>query len=81
MKDNFLMKPLAPGCVKYSCLARNVTLRETTKGIKIESLKERWLDAMITGPELGTESNPRTLGRKSKSRMGIKKDLSNRYGI
>jgi hypothetical protein len=41
MKVIFLIKPLMPGEVKYSLFARKVTLRGTTNGIKIESLKER----------------------------------------
>jgi hypothetical protein len=41
MKVNFLSKPFGPGDVKYSLFARKVTFRGTTKGIKIESLKER----------------------------------------
>jgi hypothetical protein len=41
MKVNFFNNPLGPGEVKYSLFARKVTLRGTTKGIKIESLNER----------------------------------------
>jgi hypothetical protein len=41
MKVNFFKKPFGPGEVKYSLLARKVTLRGTTIGMKIESLKER----------------------------------------
>jgi hypothetical protein len=37
----FFKKPLIPGEVKYSLLARNVTFLGTTKGMKMESLKER----------------------------------------
>ena len=41
IKVNFFMSPLAPGEVKYSLLAKKVTFRGTTNGMKIESLKER----------------------------------------
>jgi hypothetical protein len=69
---SFLIKPLGPGDVKYSLLARNVTLRGTTSGIKIESLKERWFEAIIKGPELGTFRRPLTLGRKRIMRKGVR---------
>jgi hypothetical protein len=75
------MKPLSPGEVKYSLFAIKVTLRGTTSGIKIESLKERWLEAMITGPRLGTCRKPVTLGRKRTIKMGVRKDLRNVYAI
>jgi hypothetical protein len=67
---------LMPGDVKYSLLAKKVTFLGTTSGIKIESLKERWFDAIITGPDCGTLRRPVTFGRNSKVRMGIRKDLS-----
>jgi hypothetical protein len=54
MKVNFLMKPLIPGDVKYSLFAKKVTFLGTTNGIKMESLKDKWFEAMITGPEVGT---------------------------
>ena len=41
IKVNFLINPFNPGEVKYSLLAKKVTLRGTTSGMKIESLKER----------------------------------------
>jgi hypothetical protein len=41
MKVIFLINPFKPGEVKYSLFAKKVTLRGTTNGIKIESLKER----------------------------------------
>ena len=41
IKVNFLSKPFGPGDVKYSDFARKVTLRGTTSGIKIESLKDK----------------------------------------
>ncbi len=75
MKVNFFAKPLIPGDVKYSLLARKVTFLGTTKGIKIESLKDKWLEAMITGPDDGTFLKPRTLGRNNNVSTGNKKDF------
>jgi hypothetical protein len=72
MKVNFFNKPFGPGEVKYSLLAKKVTLRGTTSGINIESLKERWLEAIITGPRVGTLRSPRTLGRKVNIKIGVK---------
>jgi hypothetical protein len=63
--------------VKYSLLAKKVTFLGTTKGMKIESLKERWFEAMMTGPDEGTFLNPRTFGLKSKVSTGSKKDFNN----
>jgi hypothetical protein len=72
MKVNFLSSPFGPGDVKYSLLAKKVTLRGTTKGIKIESLKERWLEAMMTGPLAGTFRRPLTLGLKALIKKGVR---------
>ena len=47
-----------PGVVKYSVLARNVTLRGTITGMKNESQNDRWLLARIAGPSSGTFSQP-----------------------
>jgi len=47
-------------------------LRGTTKGINIESLNERWLEAMITGPLEGTCLSPRTFGRKANIKNGVR---------
>ena len=74
MKVNFFASPLIPGDVKYSLFAKKVTLRGTTSGMKIESLNERWFEAMMTGPDDGTFRRPRTLGRKRRVRIGSKKD-------
>ena len=62
--------------VKYSLFARNVTFRGTTSGIKIESLKERWFEAIIALPVIGTWRSPDTFGLNSETNIGIKKDLS-----
>jgi hypothetical protein len=67
--------------VKYSLFAKKVTLRGTTSGIKIESLNERWLEAIITGPVLGTCLNPLTFGLKININSGIKNDFKILYGI
>jgi hypothetical protein len=80
MKVNFFNNPLAPGEVKYSLLAKKVTLRGTTKGIKMESLKDRWLDAMITGPFAGTFRSPLTLGRKPAIKKGVRNARKVPYG-
>jgi hypothetical protein len=54
-------------------LARKVTFRGTTSGINIESLKDRWLEAMITGPTVGTFLRPVTFGRKKIIKIGERK--------
>jgi len=46
----------------------------------MESLKDRWLEAMITGPEPGTWRSPFTFGRKSAIRNGVKKARRTPYG-
>jgi hypothetical protein len=79
MKVSFLMKPLKPGEVKYSLFAKKVTLRGTTSGMKMESLKERWFEAMITPPLFGTRRSPVTFGRKKSMSIGVKKDLRKVY--
>ena len=38
----------------------------------MESLNERWLEAMITGPLEGTFRKPRTLGRKANIKNGVR---------
>jgi hypothetical protein len=74
MKVNFLIRPFGPGEVKYSLLAKKVTLRGTTKGMKIESLNERWFEAMMTGPLSGTLRSPFTLGLKASIKNGVRKE-------
>jgi hypothetical protein len=49
--------------------------------MKTESLKERWFDAMITGPTLGTLRKPVTLGLKRSIRIGVRNDLRNVYAM
>jgi hypothetical protein len=80
MKVNFFNKPFGPGDVKYSLFARNVTLRGTTSGMKIESLKERWFEAIITGPEAGTWRKPLTFGRNRIIRNGVRNARKMPYG-
>jgi len=62
--------------VKYSLFARKVTFRGTTSGIKIESLKDKWLEAIIAFPVIGTWRSPDTFGLKRETKIGIKKDFS-----
>src|SRR3954470_23073545 len=69
-KNQRIRRPLIPLPVKYSAFATNVTLRRTIRGVKIESEKERWLQARITGPDSGTLSRPRTSGRKTSRSRG-----------
>jgi len=80
MKVSFLIKPFGPGDVKYSLFAKKVTLRGTTKGIKIESLKDRWFEAMMTGPFAGTCRSPRTFGLKASIKNGVRKARKVPYG-
>jgi hypothetical protein len=56
--------------VKYSLLARNTTGRRSINGRKIESEKERWLEAKIAAPSVGILSAPLTQGLKSTFRIG-----------
>ncbi len=46
----------------------------------MESLKDKWLEAMITGPEPGTWRKPFTFGRKSNIRNGVRNARSTPYG-
>ncbi len=57
--------PLIPLPVKYSDFARNTTGRGTMSGMKMESEKERWLEARMAAPSAGTLSRPLTQGLKS----------------
>jgi hypothetical protein len=41
--------------------------------MKIESLNERWFEAMISGPLAGTLRSPFTFGRKRIIKKGVKK--------
>jgi len=45
-------------------LAKKITWRGTTSGMKIESANDRWLLATMTGPSSGMFSSPSTHGRK-----------------
>jgi hypothetical protein len=40
--------------------------------MKIESLKDKWLEAIITGPFDGTLRSPRTLGRNASIKNGVR---------
>ena len=64
---------------KYSALARNVTLRRTTRGMKKESQNDWWLDARTAGPCLGMFSRPSTLTRNRRKKIGVRTALSTQY--
>jgi hypothetical protein len=66
--------------VKYSLFAKKVTFLGTTSGMKIESLKERWFEARINGPDAGTFLNPFTLGRNKIIKNGVRNARSVPYG-
>ena len=64
---------------KYSALARNVTLRRTTNGMKKESQKDWWLAARTTGPFAGMFSRPSTFTRHRTKKIGVRIALSTQY--
>jgi len=64
---------------KYSALARNVTLRRTTRGMKKESQNDWWLAARTAGPFFGMFSRPSTFTRQSTRKMGVRIALSSQY--
>ena len=64
LKKALLISPFSPRPVKYSDLARKITLRGTGSGPKKWSENERWLLATMTGPRRGTFLAPRDRGRK-----------------
>ncbi len=70
VKNHFLIRPLIPGCVKYSSLAGNVTRRESISGRKNESATARWLLASSAPPLAGMFSLPSTSGRKNSLSSG-----------
>ncbi len=69
-KKALLIRPFSPRPVKYSDLARNVTLRGSGNGPKKWSENERWFQARIAGPSRGTLSDPSDHGRKKIARRG-----------
>ena len=64
---------------KYSALARNVTLRRTTSGMKKESQNDWWLAASTAGPCLGMCSLPSTFTRYKRKKIGVSTALSTQY--
>ena len=56
--------------MKYSDLARKVTLRGSGSGPKKWSEKDMWFQARIAGPSRGTFSVPSAHGRKKIARKG-----------
>ncbi|SCE20928.1 hypothetical protein GA0115240_14377 [Streptomyces sp. DvalAA-14] len=69
-KKAAVSRPLMPGPVKYSALARKVIRRCRTVGITKWSAKDRWLPAMMAGPLSGTWSRPSIRGRKNSRSSG-----------
>ncbi len=69
-KKALLIRPFSPRPVKYSDLARNVTLRGSGNGPKKWSENERWFQARMAGPSRGTLSDPSDQGRKKIARIG-----------
>src|SRR5215467_5674819 len=65
--------------VKYSDLAAKVTGRVSTSGRKIESTRDRWLDARMAPPVAGMRSPPVTLGRHNRCRTGPASTRLTRY--
>src|SRR5215831_11373592 len=65
--------------VKYSDLAAKVTGRVSTSGRKIESTRDRWLDARMAPPAGGMYSPPVTLGRHNRCRIGPAITRETRY--
>ena len=55
--------PRSPVPWKYSALPRKCTCRRHASGMTIESMKDRWFEAMMSGPVAGTCSRPSTLSR------------------
>jgi hypothetical protein len=74
-KNSALARPLTPVPVKYSALARNVTRRLSMIGRKIESENDRWFEARIAPPVVGTFSPPRTHGRNTERSTGPSTDF------
>src|ERR1700722_1557046 len=64
---------------KYSALARKVTLRVTTSGMKNESQKDWWLAARTAGPDFGMFSRPSTLILHRRKNPGLRIPLSPQY--
>jgi hypothetical protein len=75
LKNIAVSRPLTPVPVKYSDFARKMTGLGTIRGIKMESEKDRWFDAMMAAPSAGTLSRPLTQGRKRSRSTGPRKIL------
>ena len=70
-KNAFIILPRGPGVFTYSALARNATRRGIMAEIMMESRKDRWLEATITGPVAGKFSSPVTRARKTVRRIPV----------
>ena len=57
---------------KYSALARKVTRRRTTSGMKNESQNDWWLAARTAGPCRGRFSFPSTFTRQRTKKTGVR---------
>ena len=73
-----MSRPIGLLLLKYSDFATNVIDRSSISGRKMESITDRWFDAMIAPPEAGTCSAPSTRGRHSVRRKGPATALVNR---
>ncbi|CAM5293527.1 hypothetical protein SVIRM249S_00766 [Streptomyces viridochromogenes] len=69
-KNAAVSRPLMPGPVKYSFLARKVMRRLRIAGIRKWSENDRWLPAMMAAPVGGTFPRPSIRGRKTSLRRG-----------
>ena len=70
LKKALLTRPFRPRPVKYSALARKMTLRGSGSGPKKWSENDRWLLARMAGPSRGTFSVPSAHGRNTIARNG-----------
>ena len=61
---------------KYSYLAAKVTCRGSSAGSRNESRTDRWLEARIAGPVLGTCEAPETCGRHIACATGAAANLT-----
>src|SRR5215471_5656676 len=78
-KKALLIRPFTPRPVKYSDLARNVTLRGSGSGPKKWSANDRWFQARMPGPSRGTLSAPSDQGRNKIARSGPRIALTTQY--
>ena len=74
-----MIRPLMPGVVKYSALAKNATLRGINAWMMTESKNDKWFEATMNGPSLGMFSRPVMVGLKTsliaRATTGLKKSM------